>query len=151
MAAKAKFEIKNPDAPMSDRQCYALLTTTGVTFFDSEPEDRPFTKGETSDMLDAINNDGKAYHMRLKLAEAGGEAKRNDVHKKFRKGTKPRGYVAKMAEALGEEAPAPVKKAAAKNTKKPKVADKVKQAAKIMADFTDEERKATVLAAFGLQ
>jgi hypothetical protein len=125
-----KITIRNPNNPMTDKQSYLLYRITGVTLY--YLEEKPFTVKEASDLIDAAKN-GKAYHTRLALAEAGGKVSSTNVHKDYRKDTKPRGYATKMTEIIGEHVekqnkrraaakePAAAKKTTTKQTKAQKL------------------------------
>ncbi len=110
-----EYTIKNPDAPMSDKQSYLLYRITGITLY--YLESKPFTVKEASDLIDAAKN-GKAYHTRLALAEVGGKVSAKDVHKDYRTDTKPRGYATKIKGFIGEEEPEKKAAATKKSTKK---------------------------------
>lgn len=116
MKPNKNYEVKNPNAPMSDPQSYRLYLMTGVDVRETE-----LTKGEASAHIDAIVK-GKCYHTRVALAELEDAViKRQDVHKSNRKHSKPRGYATAMEFLMGEvEAPEPEPKPKAKTPAKPK-------------------------------
>ena len=84
---KQKYVIKDPDAPMSKGQTYALYSMTGV-----DVRALDLTKGKASVLIDACNN-GKCKDVRLALSELdGAEVKTRDVHKNMRGEKNPKGY-----------------------------------------------------------
>lgn len=98
---KNTVEIKNPDAPMTDKQTYKLYMITGVTLYYMDKY--PYTIQEASDLIDAALN-GKAYHTRVELAQhEGAKVSWTDVGKDYREDTKPRGYAHAMELLAGEE------------------------------------------------
>jgi len=102
-----KYEIKDPSAPMTKGQSYALYSMTGV-----DVRELDLTKGQASDLIDKANN-GNCKAVRLALIKAGGEVKTRDVHKNHRGEKNPTGY---------KPAPA-AKKATPKKAKKVEVED----------------------------
>lgn len=100
MKAQKNIEIQNPDAPMTDKQCYKLMMVTGVTLY--YMDEYPYNRQEASDLIDEALN-SKAYHVRVELAQhEGSKVSWEDVGKDYRDDPKPRGYKAAM-EMLGEE------------------------------------------------
>ena len=94
MKAQRNIEIKNPDNPMTNKQSYKLMMVTGVTLY--YMEEYPYTIQEASDLIDSAMN-GKAYHVRVELAQhEGAKVSWKDVGKDYRSDPKPRGYKAAM-------------------------------------------------------
>lgn len=99
-AQRKNIEIKNPDNPMTNKQSYKLMMVTGVTLY--YMESYPYTIQEASDLIDQALN-GKAYHIRVELAQhEGSKVSWEDVGKDYRNDTKPKGYKQAMT-MLGEE------------------------------------------------
>lgn len=135
-------EIRNPNAAMSGRQSYMMYLMTGVDVRETD-----LTKGLASGIIDKIVN-GKCYHARVTCAGLdGAEIKRKDVHKSHRKDSKPRGYKAAMAAAIGEEAPTPKEEPAAEKSTTPKKQTKAEQLGLEDVDL-DNPRVQAMLKAF---
>jgi hypothetical protein len=83
-----RYKIKDPDAPMSDNQSYALYSMTGVDVRGITD----MTKGQASELIDAAKNGG-AKKVRLGLSQIEGAlVKTRDVHKNMRAEKSPVGY-----------------------------------------------------------
>lgn len=97
----ATVEIKNPDAPMTDKQTYKLYMITGVTMYYMDVF--PYTIQEASDLIDRAMN-GEAYHVRVETAEhEGAKVSWTDVGKAYRSDPKPKGYAHAMVMLTGDE------------------------------------------------
>lgn len=97
----ATVEIKNPDAPMTDKQTYKLYMITGVTMY--YMDEYPYSVQQASDLIDRAMN-GEAYHVRVETAEhEGSKVSWTDVGKSYRSDPKPKGYAHAMVMLTGDE------------------------------------------------
>ena len=99
--------ITKPNSPATNRQTYAIYLMTGVDVRGDEKDglfEAILTKQTASDIIDMIMS-GQAYVARIMALEAGGIAKKADVHKGHRSDPKPKGYADKIKALTEEEEP----------------------------------------------